>query len=80
MSHRTNKSSTLPISIRADLAASILGISTATFWRWYKARPDMPRAFKPSLRCTVWDRDELIAWRDTQRTIKTSRSEEDANG
>lgn len=80
MSIHISKRASLPTSIRADLAASILGVSTATFWRWYKVRPDMPRAFKPSIRCTVWDRDELIAWRDAQRTQMETSAKVATNG
>ncbi len=51
-------------SYRPKAAAELLGISTATLWRWAKERPDFPRPRKLSARCTVFDRDELLSWRD----------------
>ena len=53
------------ISMRPANAAQLLDISRATFWR-YATRPDFPKARKLSQRCTVFDRAELIAWRDAQ--------------
>lgn len=53
-------------SVRPKQAAELLGIGVATFWRWLKDRPDMPKARKLSPRCTVFDAGELIAWRDAQ--------------
>jgi len=56
-------------SLRAKQAAELLGIGLATFWRWAKERPDFPKPRKLSARCTVFDRDELLAWREaTSRT------------
>lgn len=54
-----------PQSIRARDAAALLGVSESTFWNW-QARIGMPRARKIGPKTTVWDRDELIAWRDAQ--------------
>ncbi len=54
------------ISLRPKHAAEFLGIGKATLWRWVKERPDFPKARRYSLRCVVFDRDELIAWRDAQ--------------
>lgn len=53
-------------SVRPKQAAALLGIGVATFWRWLKDRPDMPKPRKLSPRCTVFDVAELIAWRDAQ--------------
>lgn len=53
-------------SVRPKQAAALLGIGVATFWRWLKDRPDMPKPRKLSPRCTVFDAAELIAWRDAQ--------------
>jgi prophage regulatory protein len=53
-------------SYRPKPAAELLGISTATFWRWIKERPDFPKPIRLSARCTVFDGDALIAWRDGQ--------------
>lgn len=52
-------------SIRPKEAASLLGIGLATLYRWQVERPDMPRARKLGPRTTVYDRGELIAWRDS---------------
>ncbi|WP_418646871.1 helix-turn-helix transcriptional regulator [Thauera butanivorans] len=53
-------------SLRPHQAADLLGISVPTLWRWLKNRADFPRSRKLSERCTVFDRDELVAWRDAQ--------------
>jgi prophage regulatory protein len=53
-------------SARPKQAAQILGIGTATLWRWVKTRPDLPKGRRLSARCTVFDVAELIAWRDAQ--------------
>lgn len=52
-------------SVRPKQAADLLGIGRATLWRWTK-RPDFPKARALSSRCTVFDRDELLEWRDRQ--------------
>lgn len=44
----------------------MLGVGLSTFWRWAKERPGFPNARKLSPRCTVFDVEELIAWRDAQ--------------
>ena len=51
-------------SIRPKQAAALLGIGLATLYRWQAERPDMPRARKLGPRTTVYDRLELLAWRD----------------
>lgn len=53
-------------SYRPKPAAELLGIGTATLWRWIKERPDFPKPIRLSARCTVFDGDALIAWRDGQ--------------
>jgi prophage regulatory protein len=52
-------------SARAKRAAQILDIGESTFWR-YSQRPDFPKPRKLSVRVTVWDVPELLAWRDAQ--------------
>jgi len=54
-------------SVRPKDAAALLGIGPATLWRWAH-RPDFPKPIKLSPRCTVFAVDQLIAWRDAQRT------------
>ncbi len=62
----TNKQDpTPPKSVRARQVAALLGISLATVWVWAK-RPDFPRARKIGPQTTIWDRDEILAWRDAQ--------------
>ena len=53
-------------SYRPKQAAELLGIGTATLWRWAKNRHDFPRPIRLSARCTVFPGDKLIAWRDAQ--------------
>lgn len=53
-------------SLRPKAAAALLGISRASLYRWQIIREDMPRGRKLSARITVFDHDELIAWRDSQ--------------
>lgn len=53
-------------SLRPKAAAALLGISTATLYRWQNFREDMPKGRKLSTRTTVFDHDELLAWRDSQ--------------
>lgn len=55
-----------PKSVRAEQTANLLGIGKATLWRWSKERADFPKGIRLSARCTVWDRDEVLAWRDAQ--------------
>lgn len=53
-------------SLRPKQCAEFLGVGIATFWRWVATRHDMPRGRRLSARCTVFDADELKAWRDAQ--------------
>jgi prophage regulatory protein len=55
-----------PKSCRAEQIAEMLGIGKATLWRWSKERADFPKGIRLSARCTVWDRDEVLAWRNAQ--------------
>lgn len=55
-----------PKSVRPKDAAPLLGIGVATFWRYAKERHDFPKPRRLSARCTVFDIDELLAWRDAQ--------------
>lgn len=57
-------------SIRPKKAAEYLGIGVATLWRWASERSDFPKSRKLSARCTVFDLNELIAWRDAQGVAK----------
>jgi prophage regulatory protein len=53
-------------SVRPKQAAEMLGVGSATIWRWIKERPDFPQPRRLSARCTVFDSRELLAWRDAQ--------------
>jgi prophage regulatory protein len=53
-------------SVRPKQAAELLGIGTATFWRWAKEREDFPAPKRLSARCTVFNTAELLRWRDAQ--------------
>lgn len=54
------------VSLRPKAAAEYLGIGNTTLWRWIKEREGFPKPIRLSERCTVIDRDQLIAWRDAQ--------------
>lgn len=56
-------------SARPKVAANLLGVGVSTFWRWAKERQDFPKARKLSSRCTVFDTQELLAWRDAQAKL-----------
>ena len=63
---KTNKQeNATPKSLRPRQVAELLGIGLSTVWVWAK-RPDFPRARKIGPQVTVFDRDELVAWRDAQ--------------
>lgn len=51
---------------RPKQVADILGIGIATVWRWTKTRQDFPKPRRLSARCTVFDLQEIIKWRDAQ--------------
>lgn len=48
----------LPNVLRAQEAASYLGIAVSTFWRWV-AQGKLPKGIRLGKRCTVWKREEL---------------------
>lgn len=54
-------------SVRPKDAASLLGIGVSTIWAWVKKREGFPKPRKLSSRCTVFDVQELVAWRDAQK-------------
>jgi prophage regulatory protein len=60
-------------SYRPKQAAELLGIGTATLWRWIKERPDFPRPIRLSARCTVIPGEKLIAWRDAQQSAGATK-------
>ena len=60
---------TLHQSARPKAAAELLGIGLSTFWRFAKERADFPKPRKLSSRCTVFDVNELLAWRDAQKEV-----------
>ena len=61
----TQDARSLPQTVRADEAARLLGIGKSTLWRYARAS-DFPKARRLSPRCTVFDVDELLAWRDSK--------------
>ncbi|WP_081618538.1 helix-turn-helix transcriptional regulator [Methyloversatilis universalis] len=56
-------------SLRPAQAAAFLGIGRATLWRWAKERADFPKPLRLSARCTVFDQNQLTAWRDAQAAV-----------
>ena len=61
-------------SARPKDAANLLGVGVSTFWRWAKERQDFPKPRKLSSRCTVFDTEELLAWRDAQMCTGASNA------
>lgn len=59
-------------SVRPKDAAEMLGCSRVTVWRWAKERADFPKPRRLSSRCVVFDRAELLAWRDAQTGRKAA--------
>ncbi len=53
-------------SLRPASAAFLFNVSEKTFWSWVATRHDMPKPRRPTKRCTLFDRAELLAWRDQQ--------------
>lgn len=54
------------VALRPAHAAAFLGCSPATLWRWAKTLEGFPQPHKvPGQRVTVWFRDELSRWRDS---------------
>ena len=57
-----------PISpqLRPRAAATYLGVSLATLWRWHAGRDNFPQARKLGPGVTTFDLAELRAWLDAQ--------------
>nr|WP_299795539.1 AlpA family phage regulatory protein [Ramlibacter sp.] len=53
-------------SLRPRVAAATLGISISTLWTWNRERVDFPKGIRLSPRCTVFNEDSLLQWRDSQ--------------
>lgn len=56
----------LPPSVRPKMGARIIGVAEPTFWRYLAERADFPKPRRLSARCTVFDTQELLDWRDAQ--------------
>ncbi len=54
-------------SLRPNDAAALLGISKNTLYRWLRLDPTFPRPCRLGPNTTVFDADELLAWRDGKR-------------
>jgi predicted DNA-binding transcriptional regulator AlpA len=52
-----------PVLWRAKDAARAIGVHANTVWRLSR-KPGFPKPRKISTRCTVWVRDEVVAWID----------------
>lgn len=52
--------------LRPEQVAKLLGVKVDTVRRWLHERSDMPRPIELVAEVTVFDRDELLAWCDTQ--------------
>ena len=64
-----HKPSRFPASVRPKQAATeVLGIGVSSLWRKLKEAPTFPRPRRLSARCTVFDVEELLAWRDSKIT------------
>lgn len=56
--------------VRAAQARVLLGdIANTTLWRWVRERADFPKPTKLSPKVTVFNLDDLIAWRDKQGEV-----------
>lgn len=66
MSEATTSAPVKGRSLRPPAAAATLGISVATLWRWSRDREDFPKGIRLSARCTVFNEDRLLQWRDSQ--------------
>lgn len=53
-------------SMRPKKVAELLGIGSATLWRWIHQKPGFPQPIRLSARCTVFKADEIEAWRANQ--------------
>jgi predicted DNA-binding transcriptional regulator AlpA len=53
-------------SVRAKRGAEILGCGLSTYWHYSASDPTFPKKRALSPRMSVWDENELIAWRDSK--------------
>ena len=53
-------------SLRPEQVAKLLGVKVHTVRRWLHERLDIPRPIELAAGVTAFDRDVLLAWRDTQ--------------
>ncbi|RWX91336.1 helix-turn-helix transcriptional regulator [Pseudomonas aeruginosa] len=61
-------------ALRPAQAATYLGCSTATLWRWTKTLEHFPQPHRlPGQRVTVWFQDELDLWQATHGTNRATR-------
>jgi prophage regulatory protein len=56
---------------RAQQIAQEYSIGRSTLWA-YKKQPGFPQPVKLSPRCTLWNREEVAAWFEAQRTTSTN--------
>jgi predicted DNA-binding transcriptional regulator AlpA len=52
--------------LRPSGASSLCGVSRITLLRWEKEYPNFPKPSRPTSRVTLYDRDRLIAFLETQ--------------
>ncbi|WP_281916148.1 helix-turn-helix transcriptional regulator [Caldimonas thermodepolymerans] len=63
------------VALRPAQAATYLGCSTATLWRWAKTLEHFPQPHRlPGQRVTVWFQDELEAWMVKQSDMAWRRN------
>ena len=55
------QNSALPAQLRVKDAATFLGVSISTIWRWVR-EGRLPKGIHLSSRCTVWKRETLEAF------------------
>ncbi|MFW4500411.1 helix-turn-helix transcriptional regulator [Pseudomonas sp. A6] len=62
------------VALRPAQAATYLGCSTATLWRWAKTLEHFPQPHRlPGQRVTVWFQDELDLWQATHGANRATR-------
>lgn len=54
-------------SLRPAQAAEMLGVSKATLLRWERELSNFPKPSRPTPRVTLFDREELLSFRDACR-------------
>ena len=47
--------------LRVKQVSELTGIAVSTIWKYVKLQ-QFPQPFKLSMRCTVWDSNEVDAW------------------